>query len=145
MNLTWLFDFLYGLKTRLGFGSSSDLPYKLERCTPVMSCTSELLCQIVASPTLTLRIHRSDPLPTFRRFEELPSTVDFSAVANRLKVISGLNPVQYHQPAEGSCRLVFGNQGQPLHCLVFARFDDHASDPFFEVTMTKTSPDKNQT
>jgi hypothetical protein len=120
---------------------SSDMPFKLEKCPPALSFTNHLLRQIAFSKTPSFRVRRSEALPTFPGFKGKPLTAEYSEIANIMKVRSNLNPVSYRQPVDGSFTIFIPDSNRTLmYFTVSTHFEDHAPDPFFEVTINKTTP-----
>ena len=57
----------------------------------------------------------------------------FSAISNRLKIMSGLNPMSYKTPVSGTIDLRAGGEDYT----VATEFDDTLDDPMFGITITK--------
>jgi hypothetical protein len=85
---------------------------------PVKRYVNLLIMDMVAREIAERTFSEAELPPGFEDFDDtLPQ---FAVVVNRLKVMSGLDPVMYKMPREGRIELVV--QGVPLDA--FTRFDD---------------------
>lgn len=109
---------------------------------PLIRWVDLLLYGMVKRCGEPVRVVRSQPLPLWPEHEQYANDlqsradgvpVDFDHVANRLKVLSQLNPGSYTQPVKGKIELRV--RGRPYWCHI--EFDDTAADPYFVLTMVE--------
>jgi hypothetical protein len=119
------------VEEKLQAGDSVDLDElgELVDTTPVKSYLNLLLIEMAGHGEEELMLRQSTPLPWPEGYdeEELPA---FSTVINRLKVMSGLDPVIYHAPREGKIEEIgIRLQDDKMHSFALrTRFDDISGD-----------------
>ncbi|MCU0917278.1 MAG: hypothetical protein MUC88_22345, partial [Planctomycetes bacterium] len=85
---------------------------------------------------LTLR--RSQGIPSLPLDDDLPlAELDFDKIINRLKVLSGLDPVTFREPRRGKVRLCISGTWYRVDTV----FTDTAADSQCEITMQRESPE----
>lgn len=121
------------------------------RTSPLIRWIDRLLYGMAQRSTGPVRILRSQPLPHWPEHDLWPSgiedltdavPVDFDHIANRLKVLSQLNPGPYKQPVNGKMNIAIQlNDGELHGYCCYMEFDDTAADPYFVLTMVEESQD----
>jgi hypothetical protein len=85
----------------------------------------------------SITFRRSEPLPSLPKAKYAPpaTSVGFGDVANRLKVMAGLDAVAYPRPVDAQIELNIS--GAPAIARV--HFEDQAPDPWCQVTIEQVS------
>ena len=92
---------------------------------PPVRYVNLLIYTMVKSNELSVTIRSSEPLPPVRSVDgDVPST-SFAEASNRLKVMSGLRPIRYEEPVDGTFQMFV--RGVPGW--VRTHFEDDADDP----------------
>lgn len=103
------------------------------RSTPTMIYVDALLDQMAEDNRLDLAIRSTEPLPIPRGFL---GDVDYPAVANRLKVLCNLNPVNFAKPVSGR----FSRNSRMGKVGVFVDFHEAVPESYFQIRLEKTGP-----
>jgi hypothetical protein len=118
------------------FGKSKGVPGTLKMVTPdsppAIRYVNLLLYHMVKNDTDTQILREAESLPSLAGELGAVSPPPLDRLLNRLKVLSGLNPVTYPAPVEGSIPLCIG--GEMFRAKTF--FDD-ASNDRCRISMTK--------
>ena len=98
---------------------------------PVILYVNLLLFDMIARDEKTMVLKESS-MPILQHKQKLPvDPPDFDPIVNRLKIMSGLNPVKYREPVDGTTSLTVA--GTPYK--VTTRFEDHDPEPFCTITL----------
>ena len=120
-------------------GDSIDLNelQELKERSPAKHWVNLLLVHMYHSVDhLTLR--RSQGIPSLPLDDDLPlAELDFDKIINRLKVLSGLDPVTFREPRRGKVRLSIHSVWYRVDTV----FTDTAADSQCEITMQRESPE----
>ena len=101
---------------------------------PVIHYVNLVLYDAITRGQSTLLFTRSVPLPAPPDPRGDPTKPpEFGPFVNRLKVMSGLDPVKNQDPLERKFKLIVA--GQPY--ILTTHFEDNASDPFCRVEIQK--------
>jgi len=118
---------------------------KVGESSPARRYGNLLLLEMVRNGPAERTLRRSRPLPWPAHFgdEELPP---FTAVLNRFKVMSCLDPVTYHEPREARFSIMVRIDDRMQEVIVHTRFNDSRDDPSVHLRMdlADTGPSKQQ-
>ena len=102
---------------------------------PVIRYVNMLLTDMVARdlPSVTLRPTECPPILEHSKSSGPKDPPEFQKLVNRLKIMSGLNPVQSPTPISGSFDLSLGDNS----FTVTIHFEDKTEDPFCTIELER--------
>jgi len=107
---------------------------ELRARSPVKTWVNLLLLHICKDAVGSFTLQKSKGIPPIPFEEDVPpGGFDFDKIINRLKVMSGLDPVVFKEPHQGEIPLTIGDT---LHT-VSTTFVDAGTNPRCELTMRK--------
>jgi len=99
--------------------------------SPVIRYVNMVIADMIVRDETERRLDNMN-LPILEYRHKLPvEPPEFAPVANRLKIMSGLNPVKYQEPVDGTVDLTFGGEPYALNI----HFEDQSTEPFCVVTI----------
>jgi len=104
---------------------------KSPHSNPVIQYVNLLIVDMIARDEKSMVLKEST-VPILQYKQKLPvDPPDFDPILNRLKIMSGLNPVKYPEPVDGTMSLTIG--GTPYN--VTTHFEDRDPEPFCTITL----------
>ena len=109
---------------------------RLAEGRPVSNYVNLLVLDLCRDERAEMVLRQSRPLPIPTRSDDAEYEIpEFRKVANRLKVMAGLDPVTYTEPKEGQIELMVSGKD----VTVFLRFEDSCDDPTVRIRAETTS------
>lgn len=107
---------------------------ELSDASPIKTWVNLLLLHMYRDSLSTLTLQKSKGIPSIPLEEEVPpGELDFDRIINRLKVMSGLDPVVFKEPRQGEISLTIHGTGYT----VSTTFVDSGTNPRCELTVRK--------
>ena len=100
---------------------------------PEVEYINLLIRGMVKSNTLSLTIKMSEPLPEVSPLDGDAPSSTFTDAINRLKVMSGLKPVEHEEPVDGVIRMFV----KSVPHQVKTHFEDNRDDPWCRIDIIK--------
>jgi len=100
---------------------------------PVKAWVNLLLMHILKDDPGTFTLEKSQGIPAIPLEEEVPDgELSFEGIINRLKTMSGLDPIQYKDQQSGSIRIGVGGLWYTANTI----FNDSSNNPSCSITLS---------
>jgi hypothetical protein len=100
---------------------------------PAKAWVNLLLLHILKNDLGTFTLEKSKGIPAIPLEEEVPDgELSFEGIINRLKIMSGLDPIKYKDQQSGSIQIGFGG----LWYIANTIFNDSSNNPSCSITLS---------